>query len=56
MRQAELRAVVADLVVDVHDLVDFLELTIEDILIKHPKALREHAYKFGIDLEEEAEE
>lgn len=52
MTQAELRAHVADNVVDVHDLVDFLELTIEDILAKHPRALREHAHKFGVDLEQ----
>jgi hypothetical protein len=51
MRQAELRAIVSEQVVDVHDLVDLLELTIEDILAKHPRALREHAAKFGVDLE-----
>jgi hypothetical protein len=57
MRQAELREVVSEQVVDVHDLVDLLELTIEDILAKHPKRLREMAHKFGVILEtSEAEE
>lgn len=55
MRQAELRAHVADQVVDVHDLVDFLELTIEDILAKFPKKLRENAHKFGVALDEAPE-
>lgn len=51
MTQAELRATVSEQVVDVHDLVSLLELTIEDILAKHPKKLREHARKFGVSLE-----
>jgi hypothetical protein len=51
MRQAELRAIVSEQVVDVHDLVDLLELTIEDILARFPKKLRENAYKFGVELE-----
>lgn len=41
---------------DVHDLVDLLELTIEDILAKHPKALRTFAYKFGVVLEQQEED
>lgn len=48
MRQADIRYIVGQQVVDVHELVDLLELSIEDILAKHPKALRENAFKFGI--------
>lgn len=53
MRQHELRAVISEQVVEVQDLVGLLELTIEDILAKHPAKLREHAHKFGIVLEAE---
>ena len=57
MRQADLRATISEQVVDVLDLVQLLELTIEDILAKHPRALRQHAHKFGVVLgDEEATE
>lgn len=55
IRQAELRQLISEQIVDVHDLVDLLELTIEDVLAKFPVKLREHAHKFGIDLEGEDE-
>lgn len=56
IRQAELREIVSECVVDVHDLVDLLELTIEDILAKHPRRLREMAWKFGVGEPHEEEE
>jgi hypothetical protein len=52
----DLKEHIAENVVDVHDLVDFLELTIEDILNRFPKKLREHAHKFGVEDEPEEEE
>jgi chorismate mutase len=55
VRQAELRAIISEQVVDVQDLVQLLELTIEDILAKHPAKLREHAHKFGVVLGEAEE-
>lgn len=56
MRHAELRELVAEQVTDVHDLVDLLELTIEDILNKFPSKLTEHREKFGVLPDEEEAE
>lgn len=48
MRLHELRALAADQVSDVDTLVALLELTIEDILERHPDALMDHQEKFGV--------
>lgn len=48
MRLAELRAVVADQVGDVEELVGLLELTIEDVLDRFPDKLMDNQHKFGV--------
>lgn len=48
MRLQELKQHVSDTVVDVHDLVDFLELTIEDVIDRFPDRLVENQEKFGV--------
>lgn len=49
MRLQELKALVADQVSDVDDLVGLLELSIEDILDRFPDRLMENASKFGVE-------
>jgi hypothetical protein len=56
LSQADLRYIVGQQVLDVHELVDLLELSIEDILAKHPKALRDNAFKFGVGTRDDSGE
>jgi hypothetical protein len=48
VRLQELKELVANQVVDVETLVGLLELTIEDILERHPDALLDNQHKFGV--------
>lgn len=51
---SRIKEVIEDTVVDVESLVVMLELTIEDILDRHPDAVLDNAHKFG-DFDEEDE-
>lgn len=52
----ELVQLISEETVDVLDLVVMLELTIEDILDRHPEAIVENAHKWIGDEDEEEEE
>lgn len=49
MRLHEMHDLISRQVDDVHNLVDLLELTIEDILDRFPDAILDNKHKFGID-------
>lgn len=52
-----IKAFISDNVYEVTDLVTLLELTIEDIMERHPDSLLDNAHKFGdFDAEQDAED
>lgn len=53
LRLNELREIVRGQGYDVHELVDLLELTTEDIIRQCSHKLREHKEKFGVQDEED---
>lgn len=54
---SRLKGVIIDNITDVESLVGLLELTIEDILDRHPDAILDNADKFGeFDVEQDYEE
>ena len=54
--KAQVTSVIENSQTDVHELVELLEITVEDILRTYPHRLIEHAEKFGVYPDEGTED